>query len=57
MRYGHGKAEKPLSYPPGSSSGLKSVFLRGFILNVANLSYEFELIAILTPLPPARLRN
>jgi hypothetical protein len=47
-------AEKPLpSRTPGSSDS-KSIFMRErFILNVANLRYEFDPIAILTPLPPA----
>ena len=47
-------AKKPLpSRTPGSSDS-KSIFMRErFILNVANLRYEFDLIAILTPLPPA----
>jgi hypothetical protein len=47
-------AEKPLPFRSGSSAS-KSIFLRErFMLNVANLRYEFELIAVLTPLPPAR---
>ena len=37
------------------SSGSKSIFMRErIILNVADLRYEFELIAILTLLPPAQ---
>jgi hypothetical protein len=48
-------ADKPLPFRPSSTTDSKSIFIRErFILNVANLRYEFDLIAILTPLPPAR---
>jgi hypothetical protein len=52
-RYGHVMAEKPLPFRRSSDS--KSIFMRErIILNVANLRYELDLIAILTPLPPAQ---
>ena len=48
-------AKKPLLFRAGGNYDSKSIFMRErLILNVANLRYEFELIAILTPLPPAR---
>lgn len=47
-------AEKLLPLRSGGSSDSKSIFMRErLILNVANLRYELDLIAILTPLPPA----
>jgi hypothetical protein len=48
----HVMSEKPLPFRRGSSSGSKTIFMRErIILNVANLRYELELIAILAPLP------
>jgi hypothetical protein len=47
-------ADKPRKFRPGNTPDSKSIFVRErYILNVANSRYEFELIAILTPLPPA----
>jgi hypothetical protein len=48
-------ADKPFKFRPGNSPDSKTIFMRErIILNVANLRYELDLIAILTPLPPAR---
>jgi len=48
-------AKKPLpSHTPGSSESKSSFMRERLILHVANLRYELDVIAILTPLPPAR---
>jgi len=48
-------AEKPFPIRSRDSSDSKSIFMRErLILNIANLRYELEVIAILTPLPPAK---
>ena len=48
-------ADKPLKFRSDSGPNSQSIFMRErFILNVANLRYEFDLIAILTPLPPSK---
>ena len=48
-------ANEPIPFHSQTGSGSKSIFMRErLILNVANLRYELDLIAILTPLPPIR---
>jgi hypothetical protein len=43
----------PIPFPSRTNPGSGSAFMRKrLILNVANLRYEFDVICILTPLPP-----
>jgi hypothetical protein len=49
-------ADKPLLPTRDNGSGSNSIFMRErFILSISKMRYEFDLIAILTPLVPAQL--
>jgi hypothetical protein len=53
--WSHGMADKLLPFRSRDSSDSKSIFMRErLILNIAHLRYEFDWIAMLTPLPPAK---